>query len=107
MSSSLTGPIPFSFWSASIVLPPVPASSEKRCLECFPVGREGMHHVGEDRQGNLGPDGEGNLAHPAGRVRPHRDRADQHPALGVELDAAEVIVAQLSPGGVAEAELGP
>src|SRR5205807_749800 len=43
----------------------------ERCLQCFPVGREGMHHVGEDRDGNLGPDGEGNLAHPAGRVRPH------------------------------------
>src|SRR5580704_17297940 len=63
-----------------------------------------MHHVGEDRQGNLGPDGEGNLAHPAGRVRPYRDRAGQHPGLGVgvELKAAEIVLPQVSPGGAAQ-----
>ena len=56
-----------------------------------------MHDVGEDRDGNLGPDGERNLAHPAGRVRPHRDRAGQHsgPGVGVELDSAQIVLAQV------------
>ena len=67
-----------------------------------------MHHVGEDRDGNLGPDGEGNLAHPAGRVRPHRDRAGQHPGPGVrvELEATEIVLAQVTPGGVAQPDPG-
>ena len=67
-----------------------------------------MHHVGEDRDGNLGPDGESNLAHPAGRVRPHRDRAGQRPGPGVrvELDATEIVLTQVTPGGVAQPDPG-
>src|SRR5690242_20528684 len=87
-----------------------PGSSQlpERCLQCFPVGREGMHDIGEDRDGNLGPDGEGYLTHPAGRVRAHGDRAGQHSGLGVgvQLEAAQVVLAQLGADGVAEAGPG-
>ena len=73
-------------------------------LQRFPVGGEGVHHVGQDRHRYFGPDGESNLRHPGGRVRPHRDGAGQHPVRRVQLEAAQVIGAQPAPGDLAQAD---
>jgi hypothetical protein len=60
-----------------------------------------MHHVGQDRDRCFGPDGESNLTHPGGRVRPHRDGADQGVPVGVQFEAARlsrsVVVSPRSP----------
>src|SRR5579862_3603243 len=38
------------FWAAR-----GPGQLAERCLQCFPVGREGMHRVGQHRDRHLGP----------------------------------------------------